>query len=42
VFAEEEADLLIAEARTAKELETMVARRVDGFPLRIERTMQIR
>ena len=33
VFAEEEADLLISEARTAKELETMVARRVEGFPL---------
>ena len=33
MFAEEEADLLISEARTAKELETMVARRVEGFPL---------
>ena len=33
VFAEEEADLLIAEARTAKELEAMVARRVEGYPL---------
>src|SRR5690349_5409552 len=33
VFAEEEADLLISEARTPKELETMVSRRVDGFPL---------
>ena len=33
VFAEEEADLLIGEARTDAELETMVARRVEGFPL---------
>ena len=33
VFAEEEADLLIAEARSPKQLETMVARRVEGYPL---------
>jgi release factor glutamine methyltransferase len=33
VFAEDEASILLAEARTAAELETMVSRRVDGFPL---------
>jgi release factor glutamine methyltransferase len=33
VFAEDEASILLAEARTTTELETMVARRVDGFPL---------
>ncbi len=33
VFAEDEARLLIAEARTAAELAQMVARRVEGLPL---------
>ncbi|MFD9890514.1 putative protein N(5)-glutamine methyltransferase [Amycolatopsis sp. NPDC059027] len=33
VFAEDEARLLIAEARTPAELDTMVRRRVDGLPL---------
>src|SRR5258708_34874189 len=33
VFAEEEADLLVATARTPAELDEMVARRVAGLPL---------
>jgi release factor glutamine methyltransferase len=33
VFAEDEARLMIATARTAAELDTMVARRADGLPL---------
>src|SRR3982074_477708 len=33
VFAEDEAELITAEARTADELAAMVERRVAGFPL---------
>jgi release factor glutamine methyltransferase len=35
VFAEDEADLLIAVARTPAELESMIARRVAGLPLEV-------
>ncbi|MEV7395992.1 putative protein N(5)-glutamine methyltransferase [Aeromicrobium sp. NPDC092404] len=35
VFAEDEAALLVAEARTSEELETMVERRVAGLPLEV-------
>jgi release factor glutamine methyltransferase len=35
VFAEDEAELLIAEARTPEELESMVERRVAGLPLEV-------
>lgn len=35
VFAEDEAELLIAEARTADELDAMVVQRVSGLPLEV-------